>query len=171
MIVDLVGTAGPLLGLAQALVAHQTDALGQVDRSDKALVQPVRLKFLVGHHAIALAKDMLGLAVIELVVARDNGNDRLALGVDQRQRLARTVLGEAEKLGDGLDGAHTRSLDLGKRAVAGALGHNDLGACSLVIGSKAAIVAVDERGLAGVGQSHVLDRGVAADLARVGDNG
>lgn len=109
-------------------------------------MQPVRLKLLVGHHAIALAKDMLGLAVIELVVARDNGSDRLALGVDQRQRLARTVLGEAEKLGDGLDGAHTRSLDLGKRAVAGALGHNDLGACSLVIGSKAAIVAVDERG-------------------------
>ena len=171
VIIDLVGAAGPLLGLAQALVAHQTDALGQVNRSDKALVQTVGLELLVGHHAIALAKDMLGLAVIELVVARDNGHDWLALGVNQRQRLTRTVLGEAEELGDGLDGAHTRSLDLGKRAVAGALGHNDLGACSLVIGSKAAIVTVDERGLAGVGQSHVLDRGVAADLARVGDNG
>ena len=171
MIIDLVGATDPLLGLAQALVAHQTDALGQVDRSDKSLVQTVGLKLLVGHHAIALAKDMLGLALVELVVARDNGHDRLALRVDESQRLARAVLGEAEELGDGLDGAHTGSLDLGERAVAGALGHSDLGACSLVIGSKAAIVAVDERGLTGVGQSHVLDGGVAADLAGVGDNG
>ena len=134
-------------------------------------MQPVGLELLVGHHTIALAKDVLGLAVIEFVVARDNGHDRLALGVDESQRLARAVLGEAEKLGDGLDGAHTGSLDLGERAVAGTLGHNDLGACSLVIGSEAAIVAVDERGLAGVGQSHVLDGGVTADLAGVGDNG
>ena len=134
-------------------------------------MQTVGLELLVGHHAIALAKDMLGLAVVELVVARDNGHDWLALGVDQRQRLASAVLGEAEELGNGLDGAHTRSLDLGERAIAGALGHNDLGACSLVIGSKAAIVAVDERSLAGVGQSHVLNGGVAADLAGVGDNG
>ena len=171
MIIDLVGATYPLLGLAQALVAHQTNALGQVDRSDKALVKTVRLELLVGHHTIVLAKDVLGLAVIEFVVARDNGHDRLALRVDESQRLARAVLGEAEELGDGLDGAHTRSLDLGKRAVAGALGHSDLGACSLVIGSKAAIVAVDERGLTGVGQSHVLDGGVAADLAGVGDNG
>ena len=171
VIIDLVGTAGPLLGLAQALVAHQTDALGQIDRSNKALMQPVGLELLVGHHAIALAKDVLGLAVVELVVARDNGHNRLALGVDESQRLARAVLGEAEELGDGLDGAHTGSLDLGERAVAGALGHSDLGACSLVVGSKAAIVAVDERGLTGVGQSHVLDGGVAADLAGVGDNG
>ena len=171
VIIGLVGATDPLLGLAQALVAHQTNALGQVDRSDKALVKTVRLELLVGHHTIALAKDVLGLAVIEFVVARDNGHDRLALRVDESQRLARAVLGEAEKLGDGLDGAHTRSLDLGERAVAGALGHSDLGACSLVIGSKAAIVAVDERGLTGVGQSHVLDGGVAADLAGVGDNG
>ena len=28
VIINLVGTAGPLLGLAQTLVAHQTDALG-----------------------------------------------------------------------------------------------------------------------------------------------
>ena len=82
VIIDLVGTAGPLLGLAQALVTHQTDALGQIDRPDKALVQTVRLKLLVGHHTIALAKDVLGLAIVELVVARDNGHDRLALGVD-----------------------------------------------------------------------------------------
>ena len=171
VIIDLVGTAGPLLGIAQALVAHQTDALGQVNRSDKALVQTVRLKLLVGHHAIALAKDVLGLAIVELVIARNNGHDRLALGVDECQRLARAVLGEAEELGNGLDGAHARSLDLGERTVAGALGHDDLGACRLVIGSKAAIVAVDERSLAGVGQSHVLDGGIATDLAGVGDNG
>ena len=171
VIIDLVGTAGPLLGLAQALVAYQTDALGQVNRSDKALVQTVGLELLVGHHAIALAKDVLGLAVIELVVARDNGHDWLALGIDQRQRLSRTVLGEAKELGNGLDGARARSLDLGERTVAGALGHDDLGACRLVIGSKAAIVAVDQRSLAGVGQSHVLDGGIATDLAGVGDNG
>ena len=171
VIIDLVGATGPLLGLAQALVAHQTDALGQIDRSDKALVKTVRLKLLVGHHAIALAKDMLGLAIVELMIARNDGHNRLALGVDESQRLARAVLGKAEELGDGLDGAHTRSLDLGERTVAGALGHSDLGACSLVVGSKAAIVAVDERGLTGVGQSHVLDGGVAADLAGVGDNG
>ena len=85
VIVDLVGATGPLLGLAQALVAHQTNALGQVNWSDKALVQTVGLKFLVGHHAIALAKDVLGLAVVELVVARHNGDDGLALGVDERQ--------------------------------------------------------------------------------------
>ena len=171
VIIDLVGTADPLLGLAQVLVAHQTDASGQVNRSDKALVQTVGLELLVGHHAIALAKDVLGLAVIELVVARDNGHDWLALGIDQRQRLSRTVLGEAKELGNGLDGAHARSLDLGERTVAGALGHDDLGACRLVIGSKAAIVAVDQRSLAGVGQSHVLDGGIATDLAGVSDNG
>ena len=171
VIIDLVGTAGPLLGLAQALVAHQTDALGQVDRSDKALVQAVRLKLIVGHHAIALAKNMLGLAVVEFMIARNDGHDRLALSVDECQRLARAVLGEAEELCNGLDGAHTRSLDLGKRTVARTLGHNDLGTCGLVIGSKAALVAVDERGLTGVGQSHVLDGGVATDLAGVGDNG
>ena len=171
MIIDLVGTAGPLLGIAQALVAHQTNAIGQVNRSDKALVQTVRLKLLVGHHAIALAKDVLGLAIVELVIARNNGHDRLALGVDECQRLARAVLGEAEELCNGLDGAHTRSLDLGKRTVARTLGHNDLGTCGLVIGSKAALVAVDERGLTGVGQSHVLDGGVATDLAGVSDNG
>ena len=171
VIIDLVGTAGPLLGLAQALVAHQTDALGQVDRSDKALVQAVDQELLVGHHAIALAKDVLGLAVVELMIARNDGHNRLTLGVDESQGLARTVLGEPKELGNGLDGAHARSLDLGECAVAGALGHNDLGACSLVIGSKAAIVAVDQRSLAGVGQSHVLDGSVAADLAGVGDNG
>ena len=125
---------------------------GRLTGPIKPLCRPFALKLLVGHHAVALAKDMLGLAVIELVVARDNGHDRLALGVDECQRLARAVLGEAEELGNGLDGAHTRSLDLGERAIAGALGHNDLGACSLVIGSKTAIVAVDERSLAGVGQ-------------------
>ena len=171
VIVDLVGTAGPLLGLAQALVAHQTDALGQVNRSDKALVQTVGLELLINHHAIALAKDMLGLAIVELVVTRDNGHDGLALGVDECQRLARTVLGEAKELGDGLNGTHTRSLDLGERAVARTLGHNDLGACRLIVGSEAAIVAVDERSLASVGQSHVLDGGIATDLAGVGDNG
>ena len=68
-------------------------------------MQTVGLELLVGHHAIALAKDVLGLAVIELVVARDNGHDWLALGIDQRQRLSRTVLGEAKELGNGLDGA------------------------------------------------------------------
>ena len=171
MIIDLVGTAGPLLGIAQALVAHQTNAIGQVNRTDKALVQTVGLELLVGHHAITLAKDMLGLTVVELVVARNNGHDRLALCVDECQRLARAVLGEAKELSNSFDGAHARSLDLGERTVAGALSHDDLGACRLVIGSKAAIVAVDQRSLTGVGQSHVLDGGVAADLAGVGDNG
>ena len=171
VIVDLVGAAGPLLGLTQALVAHQADALGQVNRSDKALMQTVGLELLVGHHAIALAKDMLGLAIVELVVARDNGHDRLALGVDERQRLSRAVLGEPKELSNSLDGAHARSLDLGKRTVARTLGHDDLGACSLIVGGEAAIIAVDERSLAGVGQSHVLDGGIATDLAGVGDNG
>ena len=171
VIVNLVGAAGPLLGLAQALVADQTNALGKVNRSDKALMQTVGLELLIGHHAITLAKDMLGLAVIELMIARDNGHDRLALGIDERQRLSRTVLGETEELGDGLNGAHARSLDLGERTVAGALSHDDLGACRLVIGSKAAIVAVDERSLAGVGQSHVLNGGITTDLTGVGNNG
>ena len=171
VIIDLVGTAGPLFGLAQALVADQTNAIGQVNRSDKALVQAVRLKLLVGHHAIALAKDVLGLAIVELVIARNNGHDRLALGVDECQRLARAVLGETEELGDGLDGAHARSLDLGECTVARTLGHNNLGACGLVIGSEAAIVAVDERSLASLGQSHVLDGSIATDLTGVGNNG
>ena len=171
VIIDLVGTAGPLFGLAQALVADQTNAIGQVNRSDKALVQAVRLKLLVGHHAITLAKDVLGLAIVELVIARNNGHDRLALGVDECQRLARAVLGETEELGDGLDGAHARSLDLGECTVARTLGHNNLGACGLVIGSEAAIVAVDERSLASLGQSHVLDGSIATDLTGVGNNG
>ena len=114
---------------------------------------------------------MLGLAVVELMIARNDGHNRLTLGIDESQGLARTVLGEAEELGNSLDGAHARSLDLGECAVAGALGHNDLGACSLVIGSKAAIVAVDQRSLTGVGQRHVLDGGIAADLTGVGNNG
>ena len=134
-------------------------------------MQTVGLELLVGHHAITLAKDMLGLTVVELVVARNNGHDRLALCVDECQRLAHAVLGEAKELSNSFDGAHARSLDLGERTVAGALSHDDLGACRLVIGSKAAIVAVDQRSLTGVGQSHVLDGGVAADLAGVGDNG
>ena len=171
VIIDLVGTAGPLFGLAQALVAEQTNAIGQVNRSDKALVQTVRLKLLVGHHAIALAKDVLGLAIVELVIARNNGHDRLALGVDECQRLARAVLGEPKELSNSLNGAHARSLNLGERTVTRTLGHDDLGACSLVIGSEAAIVAVDERSLAGVSQSHVLDGGIATDLARIGDDG
>ena len=144
VIIDLVGTAGPLLGLAQALVAHQTDALGQVNRSDKALVQTVGLKLLVRHHAITLAKDMLGLAVVELMIARDDGHDGLALGIDERQGLARAVLGEPKELSDGLNGAHTRGLDLGELTIAGALGHDHLSARGLVIGGKAAIVAVDQ---------------------------
>ena len=171
VIVDLVGATGPLFGLAQALVADQTNALGQVNRSDKALVQTVRLKLLVGHHAIALAKDVLGLAIVELVIARNNGHDRLALGVDECQRLARAVLGEPKELCNSLNGAHARSLNLGERTVTRTLGHDDLGACRLVIGSKAAIVAVDERSLAGVGQSHVLNGGITTDLTGVGNNG
>ena len=171
VIIDLVGTTGPLFGLAQALVADQTNALGQVNRSDKALMQTVGLELLVSHHAIALTKDVLGLAVVELMIARNDGHNRLALGVDKRQGLARAVLGEPKELGNGLDGAHARSLDLGERAVAGTLGHNDLGACSLVIGSKAAIVAVDQRSLAGLCQRHVLDGGVTADLAGIGNDG
>ena len=171
VIIDLVGTAGPLLGLAQALVAHQTDALGQVNRSDKALVQTVGLKLLVRHHAITLAKNMLGLAVVELMIARDDGHDGLALGIDERQGLARAVLGEPKELSNGLNGAHARSLDLGKRTVTGTLSHDDLGACSLIIGGKTAVIAIDERSLAGVGQSHVLDGGIATDLAGVGNDG
>ena len=171
VVVDLVGATGPLLRLTQALVAHQTDALGQVNRSDKALMQTVGLEFLVGHHAIALAKDVLGLAVVELMIARDNGHDRLALSVDECQRLARAVLGEAEELCNCLDGAHARGLDLGERTVAGALGHDNLGACRLVVSSKATIVAVNQRSLAGVSKSHVLDGGVATDLTGIGDNG
>ena len=134
-------------------------------------MQAVRLKLLVGHHAIALAKDVLGLTIVELVVARNNGHDRLALCVNECQRLARAVLGEAEELCNGLDGAHARSLDLGKRTVARTLGHDNLGACSLVIGGKTAVIAIDERSLAGVSQSHVLDGGIATDLAGVGNNG
>ena len=134
-------------------------------------MQTVGLELLVGHHAIALAKDVLGLAVVELMIARNDGHNRLTLGVDESQGLARAVLGKAEELGDGLDGAHARGLDLGERTVAGALGHDNLGACRLVIGSKAAVVAVDQRGLAGVGQRHVLYGGVAADLAGIGNDG
>ena len=133
-------------------------------------MQTISLELLISHHSIALAKDMLGLAIIELVVARNNGHDWLALGVNESQGLACTVLGEAEELCNGLDGAHARSLDLGKRTVARTLGHDDLGACRLVIGSKAAIVAVDQRSLASVGQSHVLNGGIATDLTRVGNN-
>lgn len=87
---------------------------------------------------------MLSLAIVELVVSRDNGNDRFALGVDQRQGLARTVLGEPKELSDGLNGAHTRGLDLGELTIVGALGHDHLSARGLVIGGKAAIVAVDQ---------------------------
>lgn len=134
-------------------------------------MQTVGLELLVGHHAIAPAKDVLGLAVVELVIARNDGHNGLTLGIDQRQGLARAVLGEPKELGNGLDGAHARSLDLGERTVAGTLGHNDLGACRLVVGSKAAIVAVDQRSLAGLGQRHILDGGVTADLAGIGDDG
>ena len=114
---------------------------------------------------------MLGFAIVELVVARNNGHDRLALGVDECQRLARAVLGEPKELSNCLNGAHARSLDLGKRTVARTLGHDDLGACSLVIGGKTAVIAIDERSLASIGQRHVLDGGIATDLTGVGNNG
>ena len=134
-------------------------------------MQTVGLELLIGHHAIAPAKDVLGLAVVELMIARNDGHNRLALGVDESQGLARAVLGEPKELGNGLDGAHARSLDLGKRTVAGTFGHDNLSACRLVVGSKAAIVAVDQRSLAGLGQRHILDGGVTADLAGIGDDG
>ena len=170
MVVDLVGAAGPLLGILQRDVADESDALGQVHRPDKALEEAVALELLVGHHAIALAKRMLGLAVVELVVARDDRDNGVARSVDDGQRLTRAVLGEAEELGHRGDRAHAGRVDLLQGTIAGNLGNGDLSGSGLVVRSVAASVAVHERRLAGIGECHELDGGVAANLAGIRHN-
>lgn len=127
VVIDLVGTACPLLGIAQGDIADKANALGQVDRPDKALAKAVLLKLLVGHEVEALAKEVLGLAIVKLMIAGDDGDNRIALDVDEGERLARAVLGELEELSDLLDGRETGGMDLLQGAVAGTLGNSDPG--------------------------------------------
>ena len=169
VVVDLVGAAGPRHALAQRLVADQAHALRQAHGPDEALVQAGELELLVAHEVVG-AKELARLDLVELVVAGDDGDDARAVLGHERERLARAVLGEAEERGHVLDAAEARGVDLLERAVAGTLGHGDLGRGGLDVGREAA-VAVDELGLAGVGERHELDGGVAADLAGVGHDG
>ena len=64
------------------------------------------------------AEEVLGLDIVQLMVARDDGHDGRAVLGDERKRLARAVLREAEERGHGLDGAQARRMHLGERAVA-----------------------------------------------------
>ena len=169
MVVHLVGAAGPGLALAQALVADQAHALRQTHGADEALVQARELEFLVRHEVVG-PKEVLCLYLVELVVAGNNGDDVGAVLRHERERLARSVLREAEELGDGLDGAKAGRVNLRERAVAGSLGHGDLGRRRLDVGREAA-VAVNELGFARVRERHELDGGVATDLPGVGDDG
>ena len=169
VVVHLVGAAGPADALAQGLVADQAHALRQAHGPDEALVQAGELELLVAHEMVG-AEELARLDLVELVVAGDDGHDVGAVLGDERQGLAGAVLREAEEVRDRLDGAEAGRVDLLERAVAGALGHGDLGGGGLDVGREAA-AAVDELRLAGVRERHELDGGVAADLAGVGHDG
>ncbi|VWM24375.1 Uncharacterised protein [Collinsella intestinalis] len=119
----------------------------------------------------ALAKEVLGFAIVKLMIAGDDGDNRIALDVDEGERLARAVLGELEELRHLLDGRESGSVNLLQGAVAGTLSNCDLGGSGLVVRSVTASVAVHERGLTGVGKSHELDGGVATDLTGIGHDG
>ena len=166
----LVGAAEPLVSLLEAFVADHADALGQVDRTDEALAQ-AKLDELVFVHEVVLAKGVLGLDVVELVVAGNEDERRGALPIDEAQGLDGGLRGNAKEGRDLIDGAAAGRGDLGEAAVAWAVDDGDGGRGGLVVGREAAVVAVDEAGLARVGEGHVLDGGVAADLAAVGDDG
>ena len=166
-----VGAAAPAVDVLERGVTDDADALRKVDRSDGALGKAEALELLVGHHAVALAKDVLGLAVVELVVTGDERQDRVALGVDDAQGLDGGVLGDVEELGEVLDRVDARGLDLGEHAVAGAVEDGNLRGGRLVVCRKAAAVTVDEACLAGVGERHELDGRVSADLTGVSHDG
>ena len=100
------------------------------------------------------------------MIARHDGDDGLALAVDEREGLARSVFRESEELRDRFDGSQPRGLDLLKHALARALAHRNRCRSRLVVGREATVTP-DERGLAGVGKRHVLDGGVSADLSGI----
>ena len=62
------------------------------------------LKLLIGHEVIG-TKEVLGLAIVELMVTRDNGDNRRTVFGNESKRLARAILGEPKELGNGLNGA------------------------------------------------------------------
>ena len=64
------------------------------------------LKLLIGHEVIG-TKEVLGLAIVELMVTRDNGDNRRTVFGNESKRLARAILGEPKELGNGLNGAKT----------------------------------------------------------------
>ena len=170
MVVDLICTAGPATGLTKRLVNNKTDTLGQVHRSDKALEETRLDKLLLAHHMI-LAKDFLSLALVELMVAGNYGDNLGTVLGNKGQGFTGTVLGEAKEVGNGLDGTHARSVNLFQGAVSRALGHRDLSGSGLIVSGESAVIAVDQARLAGVRQSHELDGGIAANLTGVGDYG
>ena len=120
---------------------------------------------------VALAEEVLGLAVVELVVTGNDGDDGIPIGVDERERLTGAAFGELEERRDLGDRSKAGSMDLLQGSVAGALANRDLGGGRLVVSCVTARVAVDERGLAGVGEGHELDGGVSTDLTRISDDG
>ena len=87
MVIDFVGATGPLLGIAQGDIADEANALGQADRPDKALAQAMLLELIITHEVVALAEEVLGLAVVELVVTGNDGDDGIPIRVDERERL------------------------------------------------------------------------------------
>ena len=127
------------------------------------------LKLLIGHEVIG-TKEVLGLAIVELMVTRDNGDNRRTVFGNESKRLARAILGEPKELGNGLNGAKTRRVHLLKRAVARALSNGNSGGCRLFVGRKTTVIAIHKCSLAGIGKRHELNGGVAADLARVSHN-
>ncbi len=169
MRVGLVGADGPPLGVAKGDVDADADALGKADGPDVALDEARLLELLVAHEVV-LAEGVLGLDVVHLVVAGDEDDGGATLAVDEGERLARGRLGDGEEAGDVLDRGAARGLDALELAGL-AVDDVDRGAGGLGVGREAAVVAVDELGLAGVGDCHELDGGVAADLAGVGHDG
>ena len=170
VVVDLICTAGPATGLTKRLVNNKTDTLGQVHRPDEALEEAGLDKLLLAHHMI-LAKNLLSLALVELMVAGNYGDNLGTVLGNKGQGFAGPVLGEAKEVGNGLDGTHARSVNLFQDAVSRALGHRDLSGSGLVVSGESAVIAVDQARLASVRQSHKLDGGIAADLTGVGDYG
>lgn len=118
-------------------------SIREIHRPDETLVQAELIELFVGHEVV-VAEELAGLDLVELVVARHDGDDGLALAVDEREGLARSVFRESEELRDRFDGSQPRGLDLLKHALARALAHRNRCRSRLIVGREATVTP-DER--------------------------
>ena len=161
----LVGTHHPLRDGLQAGSGDDAGALRQPHRAHGALAQAEGDHLLVGQQREAGHK-ALDLQLVQLVIARNEQTDEVALGVLTRERLHRGRLGDAQKFRQLGDGMHARGGDLlhGAHLVERGAGQTRAG---LGIGRVTAR-AVHEIGLTRFRQRHEFGRHLAADLAAIG---